>query len=233
MASLANSHCVEQGEYVQSLLQDMNSKTICAAMLDIIGLVKCFGHPNILMNESCMTWREKTEAPNTGVSDVGNMLSNVFKLQFSRQNYAKHHKWPLHTLEEEKVSQRVLLSIKSNTWREATGIAIWTPGEFEGFEFAKNFKFDYFTDPSDLLSDQAIIGDFDQWIYEFDLQAYRTLHGKWPRTPPRKSGRVILDYLTRNDLRAIMEIISNKEIPLKWRIMIAVAKEREFKRKKL
>lgn len=218
--------------YVQFLLQDMSDDTICAAMLEIIGLVKCFGHPNILMTESCLNWRTKTECPKLGAAEVGNMLENVFKLQFCKQYYAKHHKWPQHTLKDSKVSARVLLSIKSNTWKESTGLVVWTPEEFEAFEFDKNFEFDYFVDPSDLLSDKAIIGGLDQWIYEFDTQAYITLHGKWPKMPIRKSGRVILDYLTRNDLdlKVIMEIISNKAIPLQWRIMIAVAKEREFKR---
>ena len=42
---------------------------------------------------------------------------------------------------------------------------------------------------------------------------------------------MIIDYLTKNDLdlRMIIEVNSTGEIPQEWKIMVAVANEREFK----
>ena len=146
----------------------------------------------------------------------------------------EYQSWPLVNVDPETTSPRVKDSIIKGSWKESGGVSSWTPEEFGGVTFQKNFEFNYYVDPSELLANKSLIGERSQWPYEYDTQAYRTLYGHWPRKPPQRTKRLIIDYLTRNDLdlRRIIDVISTGEIPQEWKIMVAVAKEREFKREK-
>ena len=86
------------------------------------------------------------------------------------------------------------------------------------------FEFDMFVDPADLLTDKAIIPSLGQWPHEYDKQAYRTHHGAFPVSAQKTESRVILDYLTRNDLelQRILGAISRGEVPDEWKVMFAV-----------
>jgi hypothetical protein len=217
--------------FVTNLIKPFNDDVDVMLRLELTGLAKCFGHPNILMDSSCASWREKASCAKPDVGKIGCQLTNVFKMTFCRQYYSRHKKWP--PLEKKgPLSPRVDRAIVTNTWTEGGGTSLWEPDEFQNVELGKVFDFDYFVDPADLLADKAIIPAKDQWPYEYDKQAFRTHHGRFPTSAPKTEGRVILDYLTRNDLdlRDILQTVSTGQIPENWRVMVAVPKEREFKR---
>lgn len=48
----------------------------------------------------------------------------------------------------------------------------------------KNFEFNYHVDTIDIISDKAILPRLPEWIHENDSKAFRTLYGRFPRSPP-------------------------------------------------
>jgi len=63
----------------------------------------------------------------------------------------------------------------------------WTPEDFQHVILEKNLDFDYHVDASELISDKSIIPSLDQWVYEYDRQAHRILHGRLSAGPPQTS----------------------------------------------
>ncbi|CAH2236870.1 jg23227 [Pararge aegeria aegeria] len=110
----------------------------------------------------------------------------------------------------------------------------WTPEMFKLVQMGPTLAFDYQVYTADLLSDKSVIAGRDHWIYEYDTQAHRTLHGFFPRGPPRESSNVILQYISREEVnvKEIVDIISTGTIPRNWRVCVGVAKEREMKKRK-
>lgn len=97
----------------------------------------------------------------------------------------------------------------------------------------KNLDFDYHVDIADLLADKSIIPSRDHWIHEYDKQAHRTNHGFFPRGPPPASKSAIICYLQKESIavKGVMDVLETRIMPRAWLIMVAVAKEREFKYK--
>lgn len=56
----------------------------------------------------------------------------------------------------------------------------WTTAMFRGVVFEKTLEFDFQIYTADLLADKAIIPGLSHWPYEYDSQAHRTLHGRFP-----------------------------------------------------
>lgn len=73
----------------------------------------------------------------------------------------------------------------------------------------------------------------EQWIYEYDKQAHRTKYGRFPTGPPPSSKSVVVHYLSQTSIsvKDVLKQLSTGFIPYNWRVMVAVAKEREFKYK--
>lgn len=95
-------------------------------------------------------------------------------------------------------------------------------------------EFDYQIYTADLLADKAIIPGLSHWPHEYDQQAHRTMHGRFPSTPKRQSSNVIMQYLRREEVnvREIIGIVSRKEVPREWKVTVGVAKEREMNKRK-
>lgn len=95
----------------------------------------------------------------------------------------------------------------------------------------KTFEYDMFVDATDLLSDKSVIQDKDSWGLEYDRKAYRTIHGKMLRLGQTPIKSAILSYLTAEEVcvEDITRIIEDNEVPDSWKILVGVAKEREFK----
>ena len=84
-----------------------------------------------------------------------------------------------------------------------------------------------YVDTSDLLSDKSIIPSRAHWVYEFDSQMHRTLYGRFSTRPQFAIKSVIISYLSKEevDVSHIIQMINQD-----WRVIVAVAKEREHKR---
>lgn len=65
----------------------------------------------------------------------------------------------------------------------------WDYKVFEHVIFSKTFDFNYHLEASDLITDSAIIPDFDQWVYEYDRETLIANNGR-VKFPQRKQGRV-------------------------------------------
>ncbi|CAG9557920.1 unnamed protein product [Danaus chrysippus] len=100
--------------------------------------------------------------------------------------------------------------------------------------FSKTLEFDYQIYTADLLADKAIIPSPPHWPREYDSQAHRTLHSRFPTAPPRESNNVIMQYLSRDkvNVRDIISTVSQDRIPRDWKVTVGVAKEREMKKRK-
>lgn len=82
------------------------------------------------------------------------------------------------------------------------------------------------------ISDKSIIPSRDHWVYEYDPQAHRTLYEHFMSRPPFASKSGIISYLSqeRVDVSEIISTINNGGAPKSWKVIVAVAKEREHKR---
>ncbi|CAG9840711.1 unnamed protein product [Diabrotica balteata] len=87
-------------------------------------------------------------------------------------------------------------------------------------------------DVTDLLHDKSIIPARSQWIYKDDKEVHRTLYGRFPSGPALTSKSPIVSFLETEevDVEDIINLIENGIIPDEWRVILAVAKEREQKR---
>ena len=90
---------------------------------------------------------------------------------------------------------------------------------------------DYFIDPSELLTDKAILPSRENWIYEFDAQAYASYHGKFPGRPFRTHDRVLLKYLQEDEIpvKEIIDNVSQLKLDHQDMAMVVVFKEKELK----
>lgn len=178
---------------------------VCAHMvLELTGLWKCFGHPDINMDQSVRTWIRKGLASKGACKPIAQTLVWTFRLEFCRQYYRRHKRWPV-----VRLSSATPIKIKrdylNNQWSEKP-VAPWHSEEFEHVFLEKNLDFDYHVDMTDLLSDKSIIPSRQQWIHEYDKQAYRTKWGRFPQGPPPTSKSVVVHYL-KQDRITVKEII--------------------------
>ncbi|CAH0730334.1 unnamed protein product, partial [Brenthis ino] len=119
---------------------------------------------------------------------------------------------------------------QANEWGE-TATYKWDPEDFEGVSLLKTFEFNFYIDTIDIKSDKAIILRKNEWIHEYDGKAFRTKYGRFPVGPAPTTKSVVMHYLTTEifNCREIIQLIDSGIIPLEWRVMVAVPKEREFK----
>ncbi|KAL0105524.1 hypothetical protein PUN28_016888 [Cardiocondyla obscurior] len=197
--------------------------------LELTGLWKCFGHPDILMTESVNSWISKGTVMKPIDQEIPKLLAAAFRLEFSRQFYKDKKIWPRLYIGP-TTPAKIKTSYINNTWGE-TPSNQWCPEDFFDTRFEKNLDFDYHIELSDLLSDKSIIPSLTQWIHEYDKQAHRTMYGFFPRGPSATSKSVIVHYLTQDSIsvKEVLDIISKGDIPSEWRVMVAVPKEKEFK----
>ncbi|KAJ2954234.1 hypothetical protein O0L34_g2479 [Tuta absoluta] len=197
--------------------------------LELSGLWKIFGHPIVDSVRSAATWMGKGLLLKQGLAEAADLIANGFKLEFCRQYYKTHGKWP--NLDRSSITDPdVMQCYISRTWGE-TPTRKWTPLMFTGVKFLQTFNFYFQVDAIDVIADKSIIPKSTEWIYEFDRKAHRTDHGYFPSGPPSTTKSVILHYLSQEyvSCEEIIRLIDTGIIPLEWRIMIAVYKEREFK----
>lgn len=198
--------------------------------LELSGLWKIFGHPIIDMECSINSWIEKGTVMKLDKRQMGEKCSNMFKLTLCRRYYEERHRWPplLFTGEE---APHIKRSYTRGTWDE-TPREPWRSRDFQGVRFSQAFEFNMYVDPSDLLSDKSIIPTRRHWVYEYDNQAHRTLYGCFMTRPEFASKSVIISYLSKEevDVSEIINQINTGRVPVDWKVIIAVAKEREHKR---
>lgn len=215
---------------IQWLIRPIGSDVEVHLRLKLSGLWKIFGHPIIGMEESITTWINKGTRLKLDKEKMGKMCSNMFKLILCRRFFEERHKWPTLILGE-ATAHHVRENYKRDTWGESTQHP-WRAKDFEGVKFTHTFEFDFYVDPSDLLSDKSIIPSRDHWVYEYDNQVHRTLYGFFPRRPPFLSKSVIISYLSQEEVNVsdIIQMINQGLTPREWKVIVAVAKEREHKR---
>ena len=84
-------------EYVRFLATPITSHVEVMAILEVMGLAKCFRHPNIVMERRALAWRGNAECAKEGVGVIGKKLENVLKLTFCRHykmfmnNFSYHY----------------------------------------------------------------------------------------------------------------------------------------------
>ena len=71
----------------------------------------------------------------------------------------------------------------------------------------------------------------ENWIYEFDAQAYASYHGRFPRRPLRTHDRVLLKYLQEDEIpvKEIIDNVSQLKLDPQDMAMVVVFKEKELK----
>ncbi|UDL13960.1 MAG: RNA dependent RNA polymerase [Xiangshan Nyami-like virus] len=199
--------------------------------LELSGICKCFGHPNIDMTASVNTWVKKGAAGKDIDKNTAQLIVGAFRLELCRQYYKDKKRWPVLSLQS-GVPDKIVYCYKNNLWTE-TPTHPWRPEDFLRVVLDKNLDFDYHIDIADLLADKSIIPSREHWIHEYDKQAHRTQHGFFPRGPPPAPKSAIICYLQKErvTVKEVMDILESGSIPQSWLVMVAVAKEREFKYK--
>lgn len=222
-------HPYELSTFVKLVTRPVCSDTQAQMQLELSELCKCFGHPDIDMNASVRTWIRKVAAGKDPCTGVADLITWTFRLEFCRQYYKRHKRWPTVIVGTE-APYKIRRNYLNNLWEEKP-MAPWHLEDFQHIILDKNLDFDYHIDISDLLSDKSIIPERSQWIYEYDRQAHRTNHGFFPTRPASTSKSVVIHYLQKERItvKEVIDVLQTGIIPLSWRAMVAVAKEREFK----
>ena len=116
-------------------------------------------------------------------------------------------------------------------WTE-TSACPYNLDNFEWASFDSTLDFIYDLETSDLLNDKAVIPRLEEWVYEYDLTAYQANHHSQPPRPVRGTKRAILNFLKHDslDIRSAVEAVDQRRVPQREKVMVAVPKEREFKR---
>ncbi|KAK9877807.1 hypothetical protein WA026_019487 [Henosepilachna vigintioctopunctata] len=190
--------------------------------LEISGMWKCFGHPIIDMDKSVKSWISKGSALKEGLEKAGSRVENMFKLVFCRNYYKEKRTWPPVEYND-TTSTRVAKNISKDTWDECAKFP-WLSKEFADIRLKQCLSFDMHIDISDLLADKSIIPCRSQWIHEYDKQVHRTMYGKFPSA--------VISYLEADEVSVekIIKTIDSGFLPDEWKVIVAVAKEREQKR---
>lgn len=184
------------------------------------------------MSESVAAWTEKGTVLKPGLGEVAEEIRRAFVLEFSRNYYKQKRKWPNLVFGADH-DPYIRQCYNGGYWGEKPNEP-WTTALFRGITFGKTLEFDYQIYTADLLADKAIIPGLSHWPNEYDQQAHRTLHGRFPSAPPRQSNNVIMQYIDREEVnvRTIIETVSRGEVPREWKVTVGVAKEREMKKRK-
>lgn len=192
----------------------------CHVALELTGMTKSFGHPEIDMDASIAAWVEKGTVRKEGLEEVGEMARCAFILEFSRNFFKQRRRWPNLVLTPQ-TDPRVRECYLWGFWGE-TPAGPWTLEMFSHVKFDKTLAFDYQVYTADLLADKAIIPSLSQWPHEYDRQAHRTMHGFFPSAPPRTSNNVIINYLQQEEVnvKKIIDIIAEGNIPGDWRVCV-------------
>lgn len=66
----------------------------CHLALELTGLTKSFGHPEIVMDESVAAWYDKGTVRKENLEEIGELARAAFVLEFSRNFYKKRRRWP-------------------------------------------------------------------------------------------------------------------------------------------
>lgn len=226
-----------QKKFPNSMIIKIATRTLTTAndvhvFLELTGLTKCFGHPEIMMDESVAAWIEKGTVLKPDLAQVAEEVRRAFVLEFSRNYYKQKRKWP--NLEFGEFSDPyVKQCYEGGYWGEKPNEP-WTTHMFRDTVFKKTLEFDHQIYTADLLADKAIIPGLSHWPREYDSQAHRTLHGRFPSAPPRESNNVIMQYVSREEVnvRDIITTVSKGQVPPEWKVTLGVAKEREMKKRK-
>lgn len=172
------------------------------------------------MDSSVKTWIKKGAAGKGECKAMASLLVNTLRLEFCRQYYKQHKRWPILHIDH-RAPIKIAKNYINNTWNE-TSSNPWTPEDFEHITLRKNLDFDYHIDTSDLLSDKSIIPGFIQ----YDKQAHRTNYEFFSRGLPPVSKSVIVHYLSQKSIciKDVIDQLQNGVVPQEWRIMVAVAR---------
>jgi hypothetical protein len=97
---------------------------------------------------------------------------------------------------------------------------------------AKTLNFNYHIDPSKLLSDKVFILRKSEWTHEYDSRCAQNLYPGWRHYQEKTTNRVLVKYLTEfdTDVEKIIRGIEQGALADKEKVMVAIAKEREFKK---
>lgn len=218
-------------EDIEYFSRKTTSKNEQHLLIECSGLWKMCGHPVVDIGGGAIKIVKKGGVPKTGLKDISKMISSAFKATFCREYFRKIGKWP--ECDVSKCPHEIVKNHHLSSWNENPNLT-WPISYFDNLVFKKTFDFDYHPDISELLSDTSICGGLSQWHYEIPYHwVHEVQHGypmnrRLPRTNPSK---VILDFMKRKyiDLKTIIDLIDNQDIPEEWKIIVLVAKERELK----
>ena len=106
----------------------------------------------------------------------------------------------------------------------------WPTSIFEHIQSDQTLDFDWYLDITDLLVDKAITPSLLSWTQEYNMSAYKVLHGRYNRQP-RGESRLVMEHLKRDaiDTRDIVRRVTKME-NINDRVQVVVPKEKKKKR---
>lgn len=134
----------------------------CHVALELTGMTKSFGHPEIDMDASIAAWVEKGTVRKEGLEEVGEMARCAFILEFSRNFFKQRRRWP-NLILTPQTDPRIRECYLGGFWGE-TPAEPWTLEMFSHVKFDRTLAFDYQVYTADLLADKAIIPSLSQWF---------------------------------------------------------------------
>ncbi|DAZ87907.1 TPA_asm: hypothetical protein [Macroli virus] len=217
-------------QLAQYFWRPVPTDTQARMLLELSGLWKSWGFPVLDLEASATRIMSDVSTPPSAEPGAGERVRRMFLKMFCKEYYRQNHSWPPVTMG--RVPDHIRHAVTSNTWPERESRE-WHPDDFAELTLRKCLDFDYFVDPTDLLTDKAISGPVNSWTSEFDSQAYRTFYGCQPPRAPDCEKRLLLAYLRGNppSVREVIDYLQEHHtIMPHCRIQVGVPKEREFKK---
>lgn len=214
-------------EEVRSLIPTNRGVAMTKIYLELLGIVKIFGHPCLDVLPGLEKVREHVlEYVPIDIEDV-NAVKWTFIKTFCMNFYRQKHRWP--KVKIESINPHLRFYFESNSksvYMSNLPLSYWGSIIFE-----KNFDYDYSPNTAELIKDSAISLPRSLWSQNYDSCAFNRLYGKRkPYTYQQEERRAVLKYLkgTPDDLRLKMRELDEGYFDIEDNVAFLCRKEREL-----
>lgn len=193
---------------------------------EIFGFLKMSGHPYINAREGCRSARLLAQKPLDIKWKDCQLLEWSACHLFTRGYLVKKGEWPRLRFDDIGRKTKLQELYESNQPVLPLGQTLYPPSDWQWAHFDHNLSLNEGDDILSLLSDTAISNLRD----EFDS----CWNGLLEYTPPKASTstRALREFLVRESFstKAVMDLVSSREVPRNWKIVTVCPKEREMKK---
>ncbi|QNQ73380.1 large protein [Bondarzewia berkeleyi negative-strand RNA virus 1] len=204
--------------FMREKYEQYTSHADIQTITELFGIQKTIGHPFIYVKRGGKSAAKEALEYQYATDQVVKELRATWCGMFCSGYIAKEHKWPELFFPDRDAPTRL------QTWYNSHYLNV-QPADFnlddwDGVRFGKIFDYDEFENYLELVDDKSISFERDVMdaYWNKDIQA-------------STNRRLLLEVLSREGFtyRAVVELVEEDKIPVKWKIVCLSPKEREMK----